>query len=166
MPLFICSILCKGLTCTHHCTSLSVLQDAMSKTIPNWAAVLNRAVARVRLHDAQKEQRRRSYTTQDGEVLTPVADTQTSISVRTDEPCSVSSCSSAATHTPQLQHQQQPLQQQVQQQQHGLAQQQQQHTSSTCSSAAEVEELLLDCLGDSCMELLSAGLSVAVAATQ
>lgn len=172
MPLFICSILCKGLTCTHHCTSLSVLQDAMSKTIPIWAAVLNRAVARVRLHDAQKEQRRRSYTTQDGEVLTPVADTQTSISVRTDEPCIVSSCSSAATHAPQLQHQQQSQQQHVQQQQHALVQQQQrqqhslaqqQHASSTCSSAAEVEELLLDCMGDSCMELLSAGLSVAVA---
>jgi hypothetical protein len=145
----------------------------MSKTIPIWAAVLNRAVARVRLHDAQKEQRRRSYTTQDGQVLTPVTDTQTSISVRTDDPCSSSGSSSAAAAaaaaaalTPQLQQTQQvEVQQQLQCEQQGQVaqQQQQQQASSTCSSATEVEELLLDCLGDSCMELLSAGLTVTVA---
>jgi len=57
-------------------------QDAMSKTIPIWATVINRAVARVRAHDAQKELRRRSYSTHDGQVLAAVADTQDSISVR------------------------------------------------------------------------------------
>jgi hypothetical protein len=160
--LLMCSLLCCKVL-TYHSILSSVPQDAMSKTIPIWAAVLNRAVARVRLHDAQKEQRRRSYTTQDGEVLTPVADTQTSISVRTDEPYSNSLGSSAAVQAPQLQHQQQASQQQLQHQFEAQQQQPQPQASSTCSSAAEVEELLLDCMGDSCIELLSAGLSVAVA---
>jgi len=61
------------------------LQDAMSKTIPIWAAVLNRAVARVRAYDAQKAQRRRTYAAANGEVFTAVADTQTTISVRGDD---------------------------------------------------------------------------------
>jgi hypothetical protein len=61
-----------------------VLQDALSKTIPIWAAVLNRAVARVRAHDAEKERRRRTYACSNGDVLSPVTDTQTSISVRQD----------------------------------------------------------------------------------
>lgn len=57
----------------------------MSKTIPIWAAVLNRAVARVRAYDAQKAQRRRTYAAANGEVFTAVADTQTTISVRGDD---------------------------------------------------------------------------------
>jgi hypothetical protein len=57
-------------------------QDSLSKTIPIWACVLNRAVARVRAHDARREeQRRRSFGAEGigGGVL--VVDTQTSISV-------------------------------------------------------------------------------------
>ena len=61
-------------------------QDALTKTIPIWAAVLNRAVARVRLHDQRKAQRKRSYSAADGTVLAPVADTQTEISVRPTPP--------------------------------------------------------------------------------
>jgi hypothetical protein len=69
----------------HACLTCLPVQDAMSKTIPIWAAVLNRAVARVRAYDAQKAQRRRTYAAADGQVFTAVTDTQTTISVRSSE---------------------------------------------------------------------------------
>lgn len=72
------------------------MQDALSKTIPIWAAVLNRAVARVRAYDAHKAHRRRTCAAADGGVFTAVADTQTIISVRSDQPSSINSSSPAA----------------------------------------------------------------------
>lgn len=145
------------------------MQDAFSKTIPIWAAVINRAVARVRAHDAQKERRRRSYTGPSGEVLSSVADTQTSISVRRGESSGRPEGTAAAIHHPSVgddaaagttdgrlaaqENLQQP-QQQV------LACR---HAECGCDSNAggrQVEDVLVDCMADS-MELLS-GLTVAV----
>lgn len=80
-----------GLLGTAWLPFLLSVQDAMSKTIPIWAAVLNRAVARVRAYDAQKAQRRRTYAAANGEVFTAVTDTQTMVPVRSDEVCGPSS---------------------------------------------------------------------------
>lgn len=82
--------------CLPACPACCAVQDAMSKTIPIWAAVLNRAVARVRAYDAHKAQRRQTYAAADGGVFTAVADTQTMISVRSDQPSSSNSSSPAA----------------------------------------------------------------------
>eukprot|EP00878_Enallax_costatus_P015728 GHUV01016479.1.p1 GENE.GHUV01016479.1~~GHUV01016479.1.p1 ORF type:complete len:842 (+),score=292.43 GHUV01016479.1:135-2660(+) len=135
--------------------------DAFSKTIPIWAAVINRAVARVRLHDAQKERRRRSYTGPSGEALTSVADTQTSISVRHGD-CSQRPEDTTAAIQPAGRAAVAPAAPE------GLPQQQRQlpvcqHSSHGCARSGDdrqVEDLLVDCMADS-MELLS-GLTVAV----
>lgn len=143
------------------------MQDALSKTIPIWIAVINRAVARVRLHDAQKEQRKRSYTTLNGDVLISVADTQTSITVR-DEDRKL--CQHAATPTTEHESTQDQSIDEAKVQRHllqrleQLQQQQQQLPNASedahCSSNGGVEHLLLDCMEDT-MELLS-GLTVRV----
>ncbi len=114
----------------------------MSKTIPIWAAVINRAVARVRAHDARKRQRRRTYSMDasgcdHGDLLVPVDDTQTSVSAK--QPCQPSSpkkaragdCSTQWEHQQQAnrQHDEQQQQEEQKEEQLPLQQQEQQHLS-------------------------------------